>query len=129
MNKIKLNPRDLKRMNFFFSLIIFISFVHLVNNTMDTIYDKYFIEHSVVEGTVSSFTTDSVLVDINWLVEYEHTKTFTETDIIDMNIYINKTMKNDLVFLLSKMSHQDYLIIKKDKRILKGSRSKVIIFN
>ena len=128
-NDVKVSPRELRRMSFFFSLLILMGLISFLDNIMDNVYDKCFIEHSVVEGTVSSFTTDSVFVDINWLVDYEHSKTFTEDDILDMKMYINNVMKNDLTFLLSTISHKEYLILKKDKRTLEGKGSKIIIFN
>ena len=116
-------------MGFFFSIIALSVFFSFYIGALDFVYDKYFIVSSVIEGVTSDYTSDSIFVYIPWIVEYEHSKKFTEKDELEIKLFIVDIMEKDLSIFINETSYKEFLELKKERIIKEGKSSKIIIFN
>ena len=125
MNKINISIKDRRWVGFLLSFLI----LSAVFSIMGDITHKVMTVSTVIKGTVYEYTLDSVYVDIDWLVEYNHSIYFTDVDLLEMRIYINQIMKKDIKKLINDMFYQEYCILNKTKQINSDRNTKIIIFN
>lgn len=125
MEKPKLKERDRRLISFFFSIIIISSVIGIVEHlTHDIFYTT-----TTQKGMVSGFTSDSVYVYIPWLVEYEHSKKFTEQDITEIKTYVIELMGKDLKKEINSMTYETFMDISKQEIRNSKNGVTIIIFN
>jgi len=124
-----ISKREIRLMSLFFSFIILSLFLSVFFITVDKIYDKVFMEQSFVEGVVGNFTSDSIYVDVDWVVEYRHSKLFTEIEKLELKMYIIDIMQKEIERDIQEMSYKEYIEFKKQPIISDGGYSRIIIFN
>jgi len=84
---------------------------------------------STINGMVSDYTSDSVYVFIDWTLEYEHTIKFTETDLLEVKLYVNNLMTKDLKHQINIITYKDFQDISQNKIVLSKNGVTIIMFN
>lgn len=97
MNKIDIKPTKLHKLliSFFFTLA-FLSFLFDINDLItENIINKNLITEQV-NGITDIYITDSTNLEIDWFVEYKHSKDFDFKDISYMDKFIHNMMEVEL---------------------------------
>ena len=124
-NKPSVSEKDRRLISFFLSFIVLSG----IFSFMGDISDEIMTTSTTLNGMVSDYTSDSVYVFIDWTIEYEHNRKFTETDLLEVKLYVNKMMSNSLKYQINSITYENYQNISKDKLVMSKNGITITFFN
>jgi len=128
-NKPTVSEKDRRLISFFLSVIVLSAIFSFIGDITHSITHNMFMTTSTINGMVSDYTSDSVYVFIDWTLEYEHTIKFTETDLLEVKLYVNNLMTKDLKHQINIITYKDFQDISQNKIVLSKNGVTIIMFN